>query len=120
MIPSKTDLSWAAGLFEGEGSCCVCTDHNKGTKQARVKISMTDKDVIEHFHSVVGFGTVVPNGPSSKVLASRPDFKPQWCWSTGNFERVQYFICMFYSLMGTRRKQQMLNTLRIMRTYYGR
>jgi hypothetical protein len=98
----QENLAWAAGLFEGEG--CLTT-HGKNMTAL---INSTDKDVIERFHSVIGFGSI--NGPyQSKVKAS---YKPYWRWRCGSFEHVQATIGLLWKHLGERRKQRAMDLLR--------
>lgn len=46
------DWAWAAGLFEGEGSCVV--PNKTGKQRIRFQLKMNDKDVLLHFLSITG------------------------------------------------------------------
>jgi len=63
----RSDLAWAAGLFDGEG-----TVRCKGRYRI-VALSMTDESCVRRFAEAVGAGTV--SGPDI-----RPNRKPMWLW----------------------------------------
>lgn len=46
------EAAWLAGLFEGEGCISLA-----GTR-VQLSIAMTDRDVVERFVSMVGYGKV--------------------------------------------------------------
>ena len=81
-------LAYIAGLFDGEG-CVTCKQ--KPTKRAdrggkiynqwyiRCEIAMTNKEVINWIHEVLGFGW-----SREKIYKKRPKhYKRQWRWSCG-------------------------------------
>lgn len=53
---NEIDAAWLAGILEGEGCFDVwkATDHAK--KYARIRIEMTDEDVIQRVKAIVGGG----------------------------------------------------------------
>jgi hypothetical protein len=70
--PSKTDVAWASGLFEAEGSTVIS---HWGT--VRLQVKMTDEDVLIHLRSVLG-GVV--NGPYQYEHPDGRPRKPFWTW----------------------------------------
>lgn len=105
-----TDVAWAAGLYEGEGSIHVTGSgpvlmRPNGKRKAkysapRVQIKMTDRDVLERFHRVVGVGSLA--GPYD----NGPLCKPVYQWSISGFPGSQYVIALFWQWLGERRKQR--------------
>jgi len=96
------DLAWAAGLFEGEGSMSVSRIEDKRyitgeSFKGSARLTMTDLDVVERFHAIVGLGQV--NGPYQ-----RGEYQPIWVWNTARFEHVQALIAMFWNHFGERRR----------------
>jgi hypothetical protein len=49
-------IAWAAGLYEGEG--CVCMGLSGGYRSPRITLGMTDREPVEWFREVLGFGTI--------------------------------------------------------------
>lgn len=63
MDHSPLDVAWAAGLFEGEG--CITP---RAKTSGELVVGMTDLDVVERFHGIMGVGTItteVRNPPHS-------------------------------------------------------
>ena len=81
---SATELAWAAGFFDGEGSTYIvttrATEKNKRLNDRKVlcmEIKQADSFVLERFRDAVEAGTV--RGPFRK--SSWPDhYKDQWSW----------------------------------------
>lgn len=87
-------ISWAAGLFEGEGSI-FCDSH----KRATAAVNMTDRDVVERFAAVAQMGTI--RGPY-KYSASN-NHKPTWVWRIQGYRRVARLFTMFEPWLCSRR-----------------
>jgi len=51
-LPTEVERAWAAGIFEGEDTITM----SGSFFSPRLKLSMTDFDVIERFHEIVGCG----------------------------------------------------------------
>lgn len=47
------DIAWAAGLFEGEGNISYAAK-----TAVQLIVGMTDRDVVERFHRVIGCGVI--------------------------------------------------------------
>jgi hypothetical protein len=96
------DLYWLAGIIEGEGSFTFTTTESHG--YPRVKVKMTDEDVIRRCREVSGVGTV--NGPHYAG-----DYKPSWVWVVQKHTDAAGLMMTLYSLMGDRRKAKILECL---------
>jgi hypothetical protein len=58
------EIVWAAGLFEGEGSC-----------GKRLQLKMVEEESVRRFGAVIGVGKVYgPYGPYASQLGTRPFF----------------------------------------------
>lgn len=93
------ELTWAAGLLEGEG--CFREKHTQNRKGGsnyyypHIQCNMTDEDVIRKLHDTVGVGTV--SGPHF-----RGKNKPSWTWQvTGGHAASLMLLLRPY--MGERR-----------------
>ena len=93
------NLAWVAGLYEGEGSCYF----DKSNKQWRVKLKMTDKDVIERLHASVGLGKV--------YYEPNKNHKPAWNWVLFRQAEVRQFLTELLPLLGNRRANRALDAL---------
>lgn len=90
------ELHWIAGLLEGEG----CFDIQKSRlktktyKSARVRLNMTDADVVSKAMDIIGTGTISVGYPKGN--------KPVYCLCiTGN--QAVYLMNTIEPLMGSRR-----------------
>ena len=97
-----TDIVWAAGLFEGEG--CIHFKTNRPNQRV-LSISMTDKDVMERFVDVVGYGNL--NGPYMGKLST----KPFWKWQLYKGTEVIRILKMFLPHFGKRRAERAIEAI---------
>ena len=95
-----TDIVWAAGLFEGEG--CI---HTLRTKYRTLNLAMTDKDVMERFVDVVGYGNL--RGPAWAAKSK----KPYWQWSVCKRPEVLRILKLFLPHFGIRRSEKAIEVL---------
>ena len=95
-------LIWACGLFEVEGCFSIKKANAKKHTHAYISANLgtTDKDAIEQFHSIVGFGKLY--GPYMFKKATKPIYR----WSTTQTEDVQKLIKLFYPLLSDRRQSR--------------
>jgi hypothetical protein len=107
-------IAWAAGLFEGEGCFTTGTwkqeiklkGQSYRKSSIRAKISMTDKDVLDTFASIIGFGKV--KGPYTHP---NPNTKPLYEWSvSGKIAKKLFDVLNPY--MHGRRCKQILDTIK--------
>lgn len=95
--------AWAAGLFEGEG--CFTQKSNRYATPS-MSMSMTDRDVVERFHRVVGVGSV--SGPHTE---SKPHYKPYWLWRLYGRDAVEALGNRFLPWLGDRRSMRFMEVL---------
>jgi len=91
----KLDITYIAGLFDGEGSIYYkqITEKRKGKNpckvwKIRMEMSMTDKNVMELFHETLGCGTLNERRflkPYAKT------WKKQWRWQCSH--RDALYVC---------------------------
>lgn len=97
---TDSEIAWAAGLFEGEGSISWFKLKNRADSiKVAVTISMTDEDVIYRFANIMGFGKV--KGPYQPQPTSR---KVRWVWEVQNFKDCLKAINLLYPYLGVRRQ----------------
>src|SRR5512139_2512718 len=94
----EVQLAWAAGLFEGEGWFSTM----RGRPVAC--ISMTDRDVIERFRDVVGWGNVYS-------VNKGEGHKRQWRCGINGQEKVRRFGELVGPWLGARRREQLERVL---------
>ena len=96
---SETDISYIAGLFDGEGHIQYKQymrkrPHNKKaypTWSIRMEMAMTDESVLRWVHEVLGVGTV---GEKRYKSAYTVGWKKQWRWRC-QF-RDAYFVARLF------------------------
>lgn len=92
-MASQVEVAWAAGLFEGEGSCGI----GSGQRQPRLQLVMTDRDVVDRFAEVIGVGNV--------RTYHRPPNKRYWQWSVQSQSDVLHVLNLLWPYLGQRRLQ---------------
>ena len=104
-----TDIVWAAGLFEGEG--CIFTDKYR-PNQRRLTMNMTDKDVMERFVNVVGYGNLNNYTYSeAKQSCHKATLKPYWQWKVAKAKEVLRILKMFLPHFGKRRAEKAIEAI---------
>lgn len=93
-MANDVEIAWAAGLFEGEGSCYV---GHAGQRQPIVVLSMTDEDVVRRFARIIGRGNV--------QSYRRPPRKRYWRWSVQSKDDVLAVLGVLWPLLGARRQE---------------
>ena len=97
--PSHSDLSWLAGLLDGEGSFF----RGKNSGLARIECQMTDEDVIARAAKLTGVGYGRREvKPGRKTLFRLALSGP----------RAEFVMRELAPMMGTRRQQQIREALK--------
>lgn len=97
-----TDISWAAGLFEGEGS--IVNFLNKhGYYSRSLSLGMVDEDVVAKFVNVVGAGSY-----RRRTQSGRRDM---FVWKIGKWVEIERVLKMFLPYFGERRSKAALELL---------
>ena len=91
------DVSYMAGLFDGEGSVYVkqITEKRKNKNpckvwKIRMEMSMTDKNVMELFHETLGVGTL----KERKFNTVPAHYKKQYRWTCSH--RQALYVCKLF------------------------
>jgi hypothetical protein len=91
------DLTWAAGILEGEGYFGL------RPQGITVALSMTDKDVVDRFHSIFRFG--------SRKERGLPSGKTAYTWTVTDQADAAGLMMTLFSLMGQRRQARIMECL---------
>ena len=91
---NTNDLSYMAGLFDGEGSVSYYQrkEKRKGKKKAynfwiiRCEMSMTDEYVMKWFHETLSFGSLRKRLPTKSWIGK----KTQWRWRCSHREALAF------------------------------
>lgn len=97
-MASPVEVAWAAGVFEGEGSIGLANRGETRSPTPVLRMNMTDRDVLERFYAIVGFGKVY--GPYQYGTAKR---KPMFCWQSGGWFYARALFDAFAEHLGERR-----------------
>ena len=102
-------LAWAAGFFEGEGSCCI-NQERPGQKRfsPRLTIQQMSPEVLVWFQQCVG-GLGVVTGPHSR---NRNREKQFWQFNARGWREVQAIVAMLWGFLGEVKKNQIKETYR--------
>ena len=103
MIP-MSDIHWLAGLLEGEGHFSMETSNYK-YHYPRIKLKMTDKDVVDRAGRLLGKTTK----PVSRTGVPA-HHKDQWVVDMAG-KKAAVWMMTLYSLMGERRKAKIKSIL---------
>lgn len=115
-MTKKTDLAWAAGIFEGEGCFSGQFDSRRSIYYPRASVSMTDFDVVDRFARIVGFGALSTKPGRTRKTATRP-YKPQRHWFSSDVKRLYRLIGPW---LGRRRTARVREVLALARKYRSR
>lgn len=104
----RTDLAWAAGLFEGEGTIAIARRGQDDTYRLLVTISNTDEEIIDFFYTRWG-------GWRQGAYGERPGRKPAWTWTVaaGRAEGFLRDIAPFLRTERVRRKHRLAVRFRL-------
>ncbi len=99
-MSTDIEIAWAAGLFEGEG-CIVL----RAKRAAELTVGMTDRDVIDRFHRVVGAGYVLTES------RTKDGHKTLHRWMCGKSADVRAVLAAFLPYFGARRAEKATEVL---------
>ena len=93
-------IEWASGIFEGEG----CMTKIKSTGRWQVQLEMSDKDIIEDWHRIMGLDTKI-------TVRERDNKKTCYRSQTRKKSEVRRIIADMLPYFGERRAYIALNLL---------
>ena len=103
---TEKELTWIATVFDCEGSLTAQKYQGRKIKETlypMIQIGNTQREIIERFHNLVGFGKVYYDYEYNKTqyeLASRKDpLKKRYnhWWKATNFDDCQHFIHLIWN-----------------------
>ena len=109
---SEAEISYIAGLFDGEGSIYFAKRPEKKKKhkgkghrisisqRISMEITMTDESVIRWVHEVLGCGTVVRK-PRKGLRKDGTKYLMQWKWRC-TFRDAYYVCCLLWPYAHTK------------------
>lgn len=109
-LKSLTDIAWAAGLFEGEGTIVV----GRRPQYIRVAVGMTDRDVVERLAEILG-GTARSWYPPRVKDSGR---QRMWYWiATG--QRAAHVLRLLMPFFGERRMRRAIEAMSGFESHYA-
>lgn len=119
MSTSKTELAWAAGFFDGEGTACAYrrdkvrpSGHVSPYRCFAVAVSQAGPHagvLLKRFQDAVfGLGAIY-RVPHKKAHSS--GWLEGWNWRTGKFEVAQAVLAMLWKYLGPRKREQIAKAL---------
>jgi hypothetical protein len=103
-MTEKTDIdtAWAAGLYEGEGTCFGHVSGN-GYASVRMRIGMTNQEPVRRFAEIVGVGKV--HGPY-KSSSRKPNWSPMFYWQADGYSTCAEVMELLHQHLSERRREQ--------------
>lgn len=103
----RETLAWAAGFFEGEGTISASKQTGGYGYGINVAVYQTDREPLEQFGRVIGFGEVGIHVASASSFSRRPLFR----WQVKSYERAQATVAMLWPWLSSRRREQATRVL---------
>jgi len=97
-------ISWSAGLIEGEGTFILSKDKRSNSYKTAIQVEMTDKDTLEQLQFFLG-GTVIESNYPSKYKKF-PNAKPSWRWYVHKQKEVFDILLKILPFLKARRLQR--------------
>lgn len=99
MAIKHTDLAWAAGFFDGEGTVGISHQSRPNPLPVlHLSVSQNDTEVLERFKTIVGTGTIY--GPYDRIP------NPIYAYKTQSWVMVQYVVALLWSYLGSIKREQ--------------
>lgn len=92
---TETDLHWAAGLFEGEGTVTIAVRNSDETYRLVVTMGNTDAEVVDFFCDRWP-------GWRQPAYGDRPGRKPAWYWTVAG-PKAEAFVHQVMPYLRTQR-----------------
>jgi len=105
LITSEKDIIYISGFFDGEGCISILKQKRKDMKMPHyfleIKITNTNKDVIQYIYNVLKVGRL------SKKADKRKNHRTQWCWIANSTEAV-YILKLLLPYLKVKKEQAKL------------
>lgn len=106
----QTELAWAAGFFDGEGSIYVhhIKRHKGGTTgryyaitSVEISVAQSDKRPLNRFLNIINIGRIA--GPYQPKYRNA---KPYWYWKTAGRPSVHAVLSLLWPYLSEPKKEQ--------------
>lgn len=95
----STELAWAAGFFDGEGT--FYRRSRRSRKEFNIEVSQRDRRVLDRFNEAVGHGKVINRN-------GRGATKPHFMWVCYRREDVYSTVNKLWPYLGEVKKEQII------------
>lgn len=113
VIPSREDLAWAAGFFDGEGHIGLATTGAKKlNRHLHIQVVQTEEGPLERLQTIIG-GKLYGPYPHGKR-------KPYKQLHIDKFEDVQHVVCLLWPWLSRPKREQVKNALAAFHEYQQR
>jgi hypothetical protein len=97
----ETEIAWAAGIFEGEGTVFSHKTRSTDThRYVRLSLSMADEDIVRRLNAIV------PGKLNGPFKTRKDNHRPMWKWQVDRIDQVQEILRLFWPWLGQRRRSQ--------------
>lgn len=107
-MATEAELAWAAGLFEGEG----CISSIRAGRTWYLKVAMTDREVLDRFHAIVGRGRIYIHSAHKSKRGIERGWSKAWVWQVGSRGDVLHVLGLLMPNLGSRRRARAEEALR--------
>lgn len=103
---SATEMAWAAGLFDGEGSVWASSPRGSARRAAAMELAQSSEkgvpETLVRFRAAIGVGWIsgphAPRSPWSRL--------PQYRWAAGGRHQVSAVVHALWPWLGTVKREQ--------------
>lgn len=104
-MTTRTQIAWAAGLFEGEGCFTIHANKKTGRNYPRASLASSDRDIVLRFAKIIGGGIIDRQAPTGYGI------KHLWRWTICGYAKVKHVGDLFAEWLGERRRTQLSKVL---------
>ncbi len=111
MSKAETEIAWAAGFFDGEGTTFPLHAKYKSKTYPTIRMAVAQAGdhalpLLERFQAAVG-GIGKIYGPLQSP-SCQGQWKPKWLWTVQGIIRCQAVYSQFWHILGPAKRQQIL------------
>lgn len=93
---NEAEAAWLAGMYEGEG--CLYSRITQRRRYPRIRIRMTDEDVVRKIHTISGVGLFYESSPPKE------NRQQLYVWEVNKLSDVKTVFRHIYPWLGKRRR----------------
>ena len=113
---NREELAWAAGFYDGEGTCYARSTRRRPQVQLLLSLSQVNVERLVRFRDALG-GKGRIYGPIKLKRPSPPQWQPVHHWYVSSFEDVQASVALLWTWL-SRESQQVSRAFRRFLAYH--